>query len=69
MDNAILHASGHSQADKIQERITFALIHVRLHLAESYDEQDNKSATANIFDISCGNGGYSSSLSAITVYV
>ena len=35
MDNAPLHASGHSPADKIEERITFALIHVRLYLAES----------------------------------
>ena len=27
MDNALLHASGHSTADKIEERITFALSH------------------------------------------
>ena len=33
--NSLLHASGHSQADKIEERNTFALRHARLYLAES----------------------------------
>ena len=28
IDNVLLHASEHSQADKIQEQITFALRHV-----------------------------------------
>ena len=69
MDNALLHGSGHTPADKTEERITFALIHALLYLAESDDEQDNKSAAAKIFDISCGGGGYSSSLSAITISV
>ena len=39
---------------KIEERINFALIHARLYLSELYDEQDEKSAAANTFDISCG---------------
>ena len=69
MDNALLHASGHSPADKIEERITFALSHARLYLAESDDEQDNKSAAAKKIDISCGGGGSSSLLSAITASV
>ena len=69
MDNALLHASGHYPADKIEERGTFSLIHARLYLAESDDEQDNKSAAANTFNISCGDGGSSSSLSAITFSV
>ena len=59
----------HSPEDKIEERIIFALRHAHLYLAESYDEQDNKSSAANTFDISCGGGGSSSSLSAITVSV
>ena len=46
MDNALLHASGHPPADKIEERITFALRHAHLFLAESDDEQDDKSAAA-----------------------
>ena len=62
MYNSILHAYGNYPADKIEERITFALCHVCLYLAESDDDWDDKSATANIFDISCGVGGYSSSL-------
>ena len=62
MDNALMHASGHSPKDKIEERINFALSHARLYLAESDDERDDKSAAANTFDISCGGGGYISSL-------
>ena len=62
MDNDLLHVSGHSPADKIEERITFALIHARLYLSESDDERDEKSAAANTFDISCGGGGSISSL-------
>ena len=62
MDIVLLYASGHSTADKIEERITFALCHARLYLAESDDEQDDKSAASNTFDISCGGGVYSSSL-------
>ena len=69
MDNDILHASGHPPADKIEERITLALIHSRLYLAESDDERDEKSDATNTFDISCGGGGSSSSLLAITVSV
>ena len=69
MDNALLHAPGHSPADKIEERITFALSYARLYLAESDDERDENSAAANTFYISCGGGGYSYSLSAITFYV
>ena len=45
MCNALLHVSGHYPADKIEERITFALIHACLYLAESYDERDDKSAS------------------------
>ena len=37
VDNDLLHASGHCPADKIEERITFALIHARLYLYESDD--------------------------------
>ena len=69
MDNDLLHTSGHYAADKIEERITFALIHARLYLAESCDEWDKKYSAANILYISCGGGGSSSSLSAITVSV
>ena len=58
MDNALLHASGQSPADKIEERITFSLSHARLYLSESDDEQENKSAAANTFGISYGDGGY-----------
>ena len=43
--------------------------HARLYLAESDDEQEDKSAAVNTFDISYGGGGYSSYLSAITVSV
>ena len=39
MDNALLHASVHYPADKIEERVTFAFIHACLYLAESDDEQ------------------------------
>ena len=69
LNNALLHASGHYPEDKIEERITFALSHARLYLAESYDEREDKSATENKLDISCGGGGYSSSLSATTVSI
>ena len=37
MDNALLYVSGNYPADKIEERITFALIHARLYLSESDD--------------------------------
>ena len=56
-------------SDKIKERIIFALSHTHLYLAESDDERDDKSAAANTFNISCGGGGSSSSLSDITVSV
>ena len=62
IDNALLHAYEHSPADKIEERIAFALIHAHLYLAESDDERDNKSDAANTFDISCGGVGSRSSL-------
>ena len=67
MYNALLHVYGNYPAEKIEERITFALIHAHLYLAESDDEQYNKYTTANIFYISCGGGGSSSSLSSIDV--
>ena len=35
MDNALLSESGNPPAYKIEERITFALIHAHLYLAES----------------------------------
>ena len=69
MDNALIHVSGHYPADKIEERITFDLSHACLYLAESDDERDDNYSTANTFDVSCGGGGSSSSLSAITVSV
>ena len=69
MDNAVLNASGNPPADKTEERITFDLSHARLYLSESDDERDNKYSDANTFYISCGGGGYTSSLSAITVSV
>ena len=69
MDNDLLHASIHYPADKIEERITLSLRHARLYSAESNDERDDKSAAAKKFDRSCGDGGSSSSLSAITVSV
>ena len=69
MDNALLHKSGHSPADKIEERITFALSHARLYLSESDHERYENSAAANTFDSSCVRGGSRSSLSAITVSV
>ena len=69
MDNALLHASGYSPAGKINERITFALSHAHLYLADSDDEWDDKSAAANTFDISCGGVVSRSSLKAIAVYV
>ena len=45
MDNALIHASGHSLSYKTEERITFTLGHAHLYLAESDDEQDDKSST------------------------
>ena len=69
MDNDLLHASGNSPADKILERINFALSHAHLYLSESYYERDDKSAATNILDISCGDGGSSSSLSDINVFI
>ena len=38
MNNALLHASGHSPAYKTEERIHFSLIYARLYLSESDDE-------------------------------
>ena len=69
MDNALLNASGHPPEDKTEEQITFALRHAHLYLSESYDERDNKSAAAKTFNITCGDGGYNYSLSAINVFV
>ena len=69
MDNALLHEYEHYPEDKIEERITFALSHARLYLAESDHEQDDKSAAANTFNISYSSGVSSSSLSAIIVSV
>ena len=54
--------SGLSPSDIIEERITFALCHENLYLAESYDGWDNKSAAENSFKIYCGGGGSRSSL-------
>ena len=45
------------------------MCHARLYLFESDDEWDDKSAAENTLDISCGGGGYISSLSSITVSV
>ena len=39
MDNALLHTSGHSPAEKVEGWLTFALIHARLYLAESDDDE------------------------------
>ena len=47
--------------------MSFVLSHACLYLSESDDKKDDKSAAVN--DISCGDGGYSSSLSAIDTYV
>ena len=69
MENDLMHASGHSPSYKIEERTNFALSHAHLYLSESYDEQNNKSAAANTFYISCSGGESSSSLSSITVYL
>ena len=62
MDNDLMHESGHSQADRIEDWVIFALSHVRLYLAESDDELDDKSAAVNTLYISYGDGGSSSSL-------
>ena len=43
--------------------------HARLYSSESYNERDDKSADANTFNRSCGDGGSSYSLSAIIVSV
>ena len=69
IDHYLMNAFRHSPANKIEEYINFALSHVCLYLAESDDEQDYNSADANTFDISCGDGGYSSSLSSIDVSI
>ena len=69
MDNALLCASGIYPEDKIEKQIPFALWHARLYLNVSYDYWDDKSATANTFNISCGGGVSISSLPAITVSV
>ena len=45
------------QKYKVEEQITLALYHAHLYLAELEDEQDNTSAAANTFNISCGGGG------------
>ena len=57
MDNDLLHTSGISPADKIEERITSDLIRARLYLSESDDERDYMYDSANKFDISYGSGG------------
>ena len=62
MHNYLLNASVHYPADKIEERVTFALIYARLYLLELDDEQDDKAAAANTFDISWGGGVSISSL-------
>ena len=54
MENDLLCASGLSPENKIEERISFAQCHARLYLTVSYDDQDDKSAAANTFNISCG---------------
>ena len=67
MYNDLLYSYGNSPADKIEKLITFALSHARLYLAESDDELYDKSAAGKTFNISCGDGVSSSSLSAIAV--
>ena len=57
MYNALLHASGISPEDKIEEQIHFALCHSRLYLTESDDERDNKSDAEKKLDICYGGGG------------
>ena len=44
MDNDLLHASGLSPEDKIEEQMFVALCQARLYLIESYDDWDDKSA-------------------------
>ena len=58
MYNDLLHASGNYPAEKIEERITFALCSACLYLAESDYDLDKNSAAANTLDIYCGGGGY-----------
>ena len=62
MDNFLLHASGISLADKIEECNTFALCHAHLYLAGSDDDLDDKSTAENTIDTPCGGGGSRSSL-------
>ena len=62
MDNSLLHASVNYPVDKIEEQITFSLSHACLYLAESDDEWDDKSDSANTFNISCRGRGYIPSL-------
>ena len=69
INNALLYESGNSLADKIEEKITFALRNAHLYLAESDDEQDDNSDASNTLYISYGSLVSSSSLSAITVSV
>ena len=60
MDNSLLYASRNYPADKIEDRINFALSHARLYLAESDDDWYDKSVAVNTFYVSCGDGGSSS---------
>ena len=69
MYNALLYAYVNYPEDKIEEQITFALIHANVYSSESDDERDNKSTAANTSDIFCGGGGSSYSLSSTTVSV
>ena len=69
MYNNLLQESRHHPADKLEDCITFALSHARLYSAESDDERDDKSDTADTFNISCGDGRSRSSLSDIVVSV
>ena len=64
-----MHASGKYPVYKVEEHIILALSHARVYIAKLDDEQDDKSAASNTFYISCGGGGYSSSLSDITLSV
>ena len=69
MDNYLLNVSVNSPEYKIEERVVLDLSHARIYLSEPDYERDDKSDDTNTFDIYCGGGGSSSSLSAITVSV
>ena len=69
MDNYLLHASGHSSSDQIENQINLFLSHAHLCLVESDDKLDDDSASINTFDLSCGDGGSSSLLLDIAVSV